>query len=367
MNVGGHLENMRSGQLCVVPTDRFAEGDCVPETYSNHFEVDQVESTLVDLDKKKTAKRRSCGDSESNVVVAKNDSVSPSYNKSVVEPTVDIDYLFYWQCEKCEFVNKFQNDSCRSCEQKRTSKSNTSPLLEIAERAIIGENSVEVAMSKIPAADRQSIPEMIVSVLIDPLLCDFCVKPSSDIDTYFYWNCGSCTMQNSFKKSKCAACLKDKNKDSDRSTLLRIAEGAAIQSKTTKEAYSHVPDHERRSIPQVVMEALVTCIATVADGRKGDRRCRRAKLPGYDYCATHCDPFLLTSHTPHLMGDSQEKASQPPAVRGIAAIIANMSSFLKTKFNTLFGKGPQQCIDCIEDSVLLDESKPFPLGLKVRK
>jgi len=67
------------------------------------------------------------------------------------------------------------------------------------------------------------------------------------------------------------------------------------------------------------------------------------------------------------MGDAQAQVSQPPAVRGIAAIIAKMPSFLKSKFSTLLSKGPEQRIDCIEDSVLLDESKPFPLGLKVRK
>ena len=44
-----------------------------------------------------------------------------------------------------------------------------------------------------------------------------------------------------------------------------------------------------------------------------------------------------------------------------------MASFLKSNLSTIFVNKSQWSINCIEDSVICDETKPFPLGLKVRK
>lgn len=274
MNNDGSLTTFRISQLRVVPSDRFNVGDQIPRNYAAKAPATVKATAATSPDKKLAGKLPSPEDFS-----ASTKKVS-SPNKRPAEPIADMDSLFYWHCEACFAVNKFSDHMCHSCDSTKTPKSSRSTLLQIAECAAQKANTVEDAMAMIPSSDCQSIPELVISVLMDPASSEFCVQPSKNLDTYFYWICGFCTMQNSYKKWKCSACLKEKGLLLKRSSLLEIAECAALHSKTTKEAYSVVPAKERRSIPEVVMEALVTCSAIISDGKKADRRCRKQKISG---------------------------------------------------------------------------------------
>ena len=243
-------------------------------------------------------------------------------------------------------------------------------------------------MDQIPLAERQCIPERVISDLLatkatDVTLSDFCVETSTDLDAYFYWICGSCTMLNSYRKRKCCACHQAKDNLAENSPVLRIAEETALKSKTTKQALSLVPKKDKLSIPEIVMDALVTCVYMIE--KKGDlRRCRKPKLAGYDYCVAHCDAALLTTprvdeidycSLSHFREDSISRTSLPREdvrvqglfSRGISTIIEVMPSFLENKVDSIMVNELRWNVNSIEDSILCEENKPFPLGLKVRK
>ncbi|KAL7539330.1 hypothetical protein ACHAXR_010595, partial [Thalassiosira sp. AJA248-18] len=367
--MNGVLKKYQVSHLLVVPPHQFKVGDTVPPNYS----VPNSGSSKSPMKEITNNKLRSKSSSSEQKLSA-----------------LSADRLFCWFCDNCNADNKMLDLVCHSCDMTKTAESKRSVLLEIAETSIKGDVvTVGDAMSRITCKDRPSIPEQVIAHMLGVktlgAAAQLSPEPSFDVDMatlkltwegLYYWMCGSCTMQNSYKRSTCSACLQGLGL-AERSPLLRIAEDAASNSKTTNEALSRVPESERLLIPTVVMDTLVTCVFVI-EGRNGQRRrCRKQKMEGYDFCVAHCDPKLLSNPRADTQGssigtissngvDSLSQASiGGKRCRGIAAINEIMPSFLKNIQQAQVNEN-RWAIYSIEDSVLCGNSA-FPLGMKVRK
>jgi hypothetical protein len=297
-------------------------------------------------------------------------------------PAFSVDHLFCWFCDVCDSANNAGALECLKCNAWKTDKSKRSILLGKAESAITdwGKTAEEV-MSCIPYSDRASIPKMLIAYLIEAKKlgasnAGFSFVPRPIVETYFYWMCGYCTTQNSYKKTTCSACLQGKGL-ADRSPLLKIAEDVAINSRNSDEALLLLPTHDRMVIPKNVMDVLVTCVFIITSRSGQRRRCRKAKKDGFDYCEVHCDPLLLIkprfdekqSSSGSQLCNGVESLSNDNDItyRGAISVINEvMPSFLSTiqpsQVNEL-----RWTINSVEDSVLCGENAAFPLGMTIRK
>lgn len=275
------------------------------------------------------------------------------------------DSIFYWTCS-CNTVNKYRLMECSFCSEHKNADSKRSLMLEIAEKAIESDEVqlVQEASECIPAIDRPAVPDKVIAYLLQQKIpgvtfSAFCSSPSNELDDYFYWLCGSCTMKNSYSRSNCTACLQPKSALADDSSLLAMARESAEKSKTVKEAIALIPEKDRRAIPEAILDGLVTCIAFVGKGRS-KRRCKAVRCAGLDYCVSHCDPLLMQKSRMAAEGSAGEPA------RGINKINENFPNFLSAIHDKVVNN-LNWSVNCIEDSILCGENKPFPLGLKVRK
>ncbi|KAL3799873.1 hypothetical protein ACHAW5_004385 [Stephanodiscus triporus] len=293
-----------------------------------------------------------------------------------------VDHLFCWFCDICDASNNVGASECQKCNARKTDKSKRSVLLGIAEHAVLNEaKTVEEAMKCISYSERASIPKRLIAYLLETRSlgasnAGFNFVPRPIVETYFYWICGYCTTQNSYKKTTCSACLQGKSL-ADRSPLMKIAEDAAMQSQNSDHALLLVPSHERLVIPKAVMNVLVTCVFIIKSRNGNQRRCRKAKKDGFDYCEAHCDPLLLSQSRldkKHSGSSSQLSTGAEPLSNDngptfcgtLSAINEVMPSILSTiqpyQVNKL-----RWTIKSIEDSVLCGESTAFPLGMTFRK
>lgn len=346
-SVNGELKKYRPSHLVVVPSNQGLNvGDVVPSNYG-------------------------C---KSPIAASKKLRTKPIEQKPSSLP---VDQLFSWCCHACDSENRMLDFICHSCKSKKTSKSKLSTLLEIAEVSLTNAETIEEAVANIPYAARPSIPEKVISHLLEArekgAFADLSL-PRNHMISYerlYYWMCGSCTMQNSYKRTTCSACLQEKVGLAERSPLLKIAEEAATNSQTTSEALLLVPEKQRRFVPEKVMDVLVTCVFII-EGRHGQkRRCRKQKKEGYDYCTAHFNPGITTrddstcSPIDSLSKASQCEKSDKPSSRGIPAINDIMPSFLRD-IKQKQVNDRKWTIYSIEDSVVCGEHSAFPLGMKVR-
>jgi len=372
VSIDGVLKKLRASQLVVVPSDKFEVGDNGPPPPPPPM------STQKKASKKSPSK-----------------SAKTKMNEKKFSAQA-IDSLFCWFCETCDDKPvSMLEATCQSCNNLREDESKTSILLEIVDRAVDvfdDETTISEVMQSIPLSERPSIPEHLVKHLLDMLsgkirrtAAPFQFKPSTNIDDYFYWFCGACTMKNNYRRKTCSACAQGMNL-ADRSPLMKVAEEAAKNCQTTDEALDKVPQNEKLLIPRVVLDTLVTCIFII-EGRNGqNRRCRKQKKDGYDYCEGHIHPSLLSKppidvvkkdSTPKKddTGDidplSPEDTSPshlygPSVPSKIAAISDIMPSFLND-IQESQASGLNWTINCIEDSILASGGCVFPLGMKVRR
>lgn len=285
------------------------------------------------------------------------------------------DSIFYWTCS-CNTVNKYRLMECSFCSEHKNAHSKRSLMLEIAEKAIESDEVqlVQEASECIPAIDRPAVPDKVIAYLLQQKIpgvtfSAFCPSPSNELDDYFYWLCGSCTMKNSYSRSNCTACLQPKSALADDSSLLAMARESAEKSNTVKEAIALIPEKDRRAIPEAILDGLVTCIAIVGKGRS-KRRCKAVRCAGLDYCVSHCDPLLTHKSRIAAEGnagdDGSSRCSPCKPARGINKINENFPTFLSAIHDKVVNN-LNWSVNCIEDSILCGENKPFPLGLKVRK
>jgi hypothetical protein len=295
-------------------------------------------------------------------------------------PAFSADHLFCWFCYVCDAANNPGASECNKCNGRKTDKSKRSILLGIAESAIMDESkTVEEAISCIPYSDRASIPKKLIEYLLEvkslgPSNVEmFSYVPRPIIETYFYWMCGYCTTQNSYKRTTCSACLQGKGL-ADRSPLLKIAEDAAMNSQTSDDALLLLHPHERMVIPKTVMDVLVTCVFIITSRYGQQRRCRKAKKDGFDYCEAHCDPLLLIR--PRLdekqnfqvcNGVESILNDNEPISRGKISMINEVMPPLLSTIQSYQVNKLRWTINSIEDSVLCGEYTSFPLGMTIRK
>jgi hypothetical protein len=288
-----------------------------------------------------------------------------------------VDKIFYWFCSNCDSVNKFRSTECSSCKECKNSHSKRSLLLEKAENAIESDEVqlVKEASKFIPAVDRQAIPDKVIAYLLQQkipgvIFSAFCRSPSNELDDYFYWICGSCKMKNSYARTNCTACLQPKSALADDSSLLAIAKEAAVKSKTVEEAIALIPPKERRAIPVAILDGLVTCNSIIGDGWN-QRRCRAVRCAGFDYCLSHW-PLIQHSHTTPQGSQEDDFSTGCSPIKSdqYAVGISKINEYFPTFLAGIDDKAVNNLnwsVNCIEDSILCGENKPFPLGLKVRK
>ena len=122
---------------------------------------------------------------------------------------VSLEFLFYWQCWKCCENNFFLYKRCKACNTDRN-QSSPSALLKIAEVASSSSKTVEEAMNNVPISQRDSIPSDVLLQCIEQKSSTdnhrFLDMPFQNVANYFYWNCGFCTMKNSYKTYTCKCC-----------------------------------------------------------------------------------------------------------------------------------------------------------------
>lgn len=362
------LVKCRSSNLIIIPKNKFNVGDSVPEDYitiaSDHGPAaTQLKSPREDHAAKQTF----------------DDKCSPDKKRSGKPQSIALTDLFYWVCFECETFNATIDKVCQSCHVGRAENAKTSKLQAIAEVAVNNDfvTTTEEALANISELDRQSIPELIVAQLLEAKYSDkkftpHAAKPSKDIVTYFYWSCGVCTMLNSYKRGSCGACGDSKGFFSRSSPLLQIAEKIASESKNPEDAYAKWPTHETRQIPEVVMDSLITCIHII-NKRGTARRCRARKLEGFDFCKDHCDPIHLTARVsdvtanPNISSEtSTEDKEKRPSLMGFDGMRQSLQNFFASKVESI-KNALGWTISSIEDSFICEsESKPFPLGMKVR-
>jgi len=368
------LVKCRSSNLIIIPKNKFNVGDSVPDDYITIMTENggpvattgQLKSAREDH----YAMKQTCDDKSSSL----------DKKRSSKPQSIDLNDLFYWVCSECELFNTTTDKVCQSCHVERAVNAKTSKLLEVAEAAVNSNDfvtTIEEALVNISELDRQSIPELILAQLLEAKYADkkfkpLAAKPSKDIATYFYWSCGVCTMLNSYKKASCGACGDSKGFFSRSSPLLQIAEQISSQSKNPEDAYAKWPNHETHQIPEVVMDSLITCVHIIK--KKGtERRCRGRKLEGFDFCKDHCDPIHLTARVSDVTecpntsseADTEDKAKRP-SLLGFDGMRQSLQNFFATKVESI-KNALGWTIGSIEDSLICEsESKPFPLGMKVR-
>uniref|UniRef100_A0A7S4N6T5 Uncharacterized protein n=1 Tax=Odontella aurita TaxID=265563 RepID=A0A7S4N6T5_9STRA len=325
----------------------------------------------------------------------------------IAESALSVDSLFYWCCDRCTMKNQYLRTRCKACQKRKGASTKRSALLKIASAAVAAAESEHEARQLIPVEHNEVIPNLILSQLFSASQghtdkFSVCSDVKNDVDSYFYWICGSCTRRNSYRRMRCESCEVAKRSQAIPSALLDIALSATQDARTTEEGIASIPLHHKPAIPVTVIASLITCIA-MAGRKPHQRRCLKPRLPGRDYCATHCDPVSLTATSSVLESEpskfgkdydgeslaslpvqelSQQVASvdiagasvqshvltsSPIENRGAITVIKNTSIFfLDDGVNNLVNHTDWN-VQSIEDGILCQETRPFPLGLLVRR
>ncbi len=147
--------------------------------------------------------------SEVSVLSAVDNSPTPAVSCSTSEPRTTLASLFYWQCDECTHKNIFIDRTCTKCCTKRNERSIPSALLKLTEEATESADSLEEARNNIAEAHRGCIPHDVLYECFhktnSPKIRSTMQNPRP-IGKFFYWNCGFCTMQNSYKVYTCKCC-----------------------------------------------------------------------------------------------------------------------------------------------------------------
>ena len=320
--------------------------------------------------------------------------------KTLASPKLSIDSLFYWCCERCTMTNHFLKMQCSACRKRVSENTKNSALLKIVLIAVTAADTPEEAQELIPTIHRGAVPHYVMlqlfSVRKGSVFPNCSPDPPISLESYFYWICGLCTRKNSYRQSRCKSCTEKKTAISDNSALLKIALGVSQNARSVKEACGLISYVHKRAIPEVVLKHLITCIAIIGK-QPSQRRCLRRKLPGKDFCSTHCDPILLTSN-PIIQeqisisggigagevnkasadtfspGTTHQRSPSRGSVRNILSthndtrVISITASFMKKMSTYSWAINRLNwSVRCIEDTILCQESCPFPLGLLVRR
>lgn len=310
-----------------------------------------------------------------------------SQTTSSTEYKISIDNLFYWRCT-CEAINNYKMANCNICGSERNESCSLSALLDIAEHAVRKSSNYETVVEAIPLIHRAAFPKEVLTSLLPNAQLSEISPPPSRLDSYFYWNCRSCTMANSYKRVTCKACHLKKDSRTHSSILLEIAKEAALNAYSLEDALEAVLPVHKPAIPEIVLNSLVTCSFIIS---KGKRRCLRQKAPGSDYCHLHTDPSMMAPISNEVKcpkaksdpgdlvsnsgiksnkDDSTKKQSQDvssPLSQNIISLTLSIINSLRKKITPHHVNKLDWNINCIEDAIISQEHAPFPIGLRVRR
>lgn len=310
---------------------------------------------------------------------------------SVGDDTVSPSDLFYWCCDLCTMANNYTQSKCSACNRRKNCAAKKSTLLEVASVAVVAAKNAEEALEMIPIFNRDAVPIIVLFNLISlrerkdvsDVASQAYPPAPTNLDAYFYWICGFCTLKNSYLRSKCSGCQQRKAAGSASSAVLDIAIKASEKARNVSEATNAVPIEDRRSIPDAVLFSLITCIAIVGSRKSEQHRCRNAKAPGVDYCSYHCnDPLLLSSgevcgslvalgtaprHVELSPGKKASDRLYEETPKNFESLSTSLSQFLDQSRSTPIANKLRWNLRSTEDAILCQESGPFPLGLLVRK
>jgi len=318
-------------------------------------------------------------------------TVAVPSSPGVGDDTVSPSDLFYWCCDLCTMANNYTQSKCSACNRRKNCAAKTSALLEVASVAVAAAKNVEEAREMIPIYNQDAVPEIVLFNLIslrerkdvsDGASQAYPPAPTN-LDAYFYWICGFCTLKNSYRRPKCSGCHQRKAAGSASSAVLEIAIKASEKAHNVSEAINAVPIEDRRSIPDAVLFSLITCIAIVGSRKSEQHRCRNAKAPGVDYCSYHCnDPLLLSTgevcaslvasdtaprHVELSLGKQASDRLYKGTPKNFLSLSTSLSQFLDRSRSTPIANELRWNLRCTEDAILCQEGGPFPLGLLVRK
>jgi len=320
--------------------------------------------------------------------------------KKVEEPKVHLDLFFYWTCSKCTINNPYHKNRCVCCSSRKSGDEILSPLLQIADNAIFSATTVEEALQLIPFEEHSSIPTIVLATIMRLKPPPKAKSQSSalSLKDFFKWVCIKCTAINSYTDHKCLVCERFRNLSCKSSKLLDIALKAVHASHTVKDAMLSIPTVHQMSVPESVLESLMTCCEIIGRKKNEKRRCFRTRAEGKLFCSLHYYPHkkpLTISHLASKNIPNDEEASKISNDEGmnkhntsdVSSIGSNAeTSFLKTgssknsEPNKLI-KGMTDFFDnhlttrshkswnvrSIEDAILCQENSPFPQGMLVRR
>eukprot|EP00978_Attheya_sp_CCMP212_P007029 scaffold16416_cov52-Attheya_sp.AAC.16 len=324
-----------------------------------------------------TSHRRISDTSQSSLLSRRGRSlgVNAGRNQPNSNESVSMDDLFCWRCDKCTLLNRFVASFCKACNTKRCRGSLPSPLLKMAEAVISNANKVDEVVSFIPELHRGAIPQQIIRKILaargksDP---GSYPTPPTDLKTYYYWICAFCTMKMSFRRFKCDACGERKTNLCPSSLMLNIASKASVRSQTVDEARDLIAAECPWTIPDAVLNALVTCISMVGRNKNERRRCLRPKSSGADFCVYHCDPALNNKgNTGNILTRCNQTDGHPlsrqPETKGVANILSCLPEYLSNNVDVDMVNQLNWNIQSIEDALICQENNPFPLGMQSRR
>lgn len=154
--------------------------------------------------------------------------------------------------------------------------------------------------------------------------------------------------------------------------MLKIASEAAESALSVEESMSKILPINIPAIPVWIMNALVTCTATIA---RDNRRCRRPRVNGSEYCCVHIDTTFSTNylslkrkHDDVQCKETQEgrKKREKMMFKSVADFTSDVRNFFQN-FSPFIKNILRWNIHCAEDVFCSERNSPFPLGLKVRR
>ena len=371
----------------------------ISETKDVHFEkvlkhpihvlVNPIKSKTISL-KTKTSQSIVKSKEPDKVKVKENTKLESLGEDKDGQAVISLDNVFYWRCNRCTMHNSYTKNRCQCCGARKFMNVEKSALLDIAENASSLASSIDEAYKQMPLEDQSTIPRIIVSHVMKSTHSIKDDEKSSEkypLDTFFKWICSKCTAINSYKSQRCTVCETYRFITCKTSTLLKIALDAAYSNQSIRDAFSNIATVHQMSIPETVLESVMTCSEIIGRNSQERRRCLRLRARGMNFCSLHCEirtfpdasdstSYNHSSSTKRISNMSMQcnikKIDSNPNTHRQSTLIRplNMLSYMKDFLSNLYN--PRlNCRDwnivSLEDAILCQEKSPFPIGMIVRR
>ena len=156
-------------------------------------------------------------------VIVKREKATPPLQRktssppSQKKPTLTAEDIFCWYCSQCDARNGADTRACSSCGSLMEDTCARSALMKLVEDVIDQSSTTEEAIDRLPVKHRESIPACVVARMVAlkngsarPNSSGYSSPPCTDVDNYYYWDCGQCTMRNNWRRTTCSVCRYEK-------------------------------------------------------------------------------------------------------------------------------------------------------------